>query len=541
MDKTQVQERPSVGRPPLNVDQYEAQLIELINQVRATPTRASGQVERLLLRWAQVGNPPLSKGELVRAYRLLCERGKLPFERETLRRLQMKPIRTSSGVAPVTVLTKPYPCPGKCIFCPDDVRMPKSYLPDEPGAMRAAAHNFDPYGQTAGRIQAFESIGHSTAKVELLILGGTWSVYPRSYQEWFVKRCVDAMNGVEAGSLEGAQRINEQAQHRNVGLVIETRPDWVTPDEAKWLRRLGVTKVQLGAQSLNDDILLKNKRGHTVEQTRQAVRLLRLAGFKVLLHWMPNLFGATPESDMEDFRRLWEDPALRPDELKIYPTSLLRGTELYEYWEQGLYRPYTDQKLVELLVQCKQMIPRYCRLNRLMRDISAGNIVAGCTRSNLRQIVQQEMAQRGRRCQCIRCREVRRQKVVPSDLRLEVIPYATDVTQEYFLSFVTPDDRLAGFLRLSLPNDPANTFIEELRGSAMIREVHVYGPALGIGSESEGEAQHLGIGTRLIEEAKRITREHSFERLAVIAAIGTRAYYRERGFERRELYMHAVL
>ncbi|MCC7354008.1 MAG: tRNA uridine(34) 5-carboxymethylaminomethyl modification radical SAM/GNAT enzyme Elp3 [Anaerolineae bacterium] len=451
----------------------------------------------------------------------------------------MKPMRTVSGVAPVAVLTKPYACPGRCIFCPTDVRMPKSYLHDEPGALRAALNEFDPYRQVASRMESLEAIGHNTEKVELLILGGTWSAYPKSYQEWFVQRCLDAMNERGSASLEEAQRLNEEAPHRNVGLVIETRPDWVTPDEVRRLRRLGVTKVQLGAQSLDDHILELNRRGHDVEATRRAVRLLRLGGFKLHLHWMPNLLGATPESDLADFKRLWDDPALRPDELKIYPTALLRNAELYEWWERGEYQPYERAALIDLIVDCKALVPRYCRLNRIIRDIPAGHIVAGNKESHLRQVVQQEMRRRGLQCRCIRCREVGTKAVKSADLSITEIRYDTGVAEEWFLSADTPEDRLAGFLRLSLPQDRAASAVlfAELRGCAMIREVHVYGPALRIGSASEGEAQHIGLGRRLVERATEIARSQGYGRLAVISAIGTRPYYCRLGFAPSGLYM----
>ncbi len=522
-------------------EEHALELEPLLRRIDSAERLDARGVDRIISEWASEGHAHPKKSTLFKAYLKLVNMGKMQDSRKMRSRLQLKPVRTSSGVAPVTVLTKPFPCPGKCIFCPDDVRMPKSYLPDEPGAMRAAMHKFDPYSQTASRIAAFENIGHSAAKVELLILGGTWSAYPKDYQEWFVKRCLDAMNGVDSESLEEAQRINESSSHRNVGLVVETRPDWITKEEVIRLRRLGVTKVQLGAQSFDDCILELNKRGHDVEATKEAIRLLRLGGFKIVLHWMPNLYGATPESDYADFQKLWKDPALRPDELKIYPTSLLRGTELYRLWEEGKYTPYTDEQLIELMIKLKLTIPRYCRLNRLMRDIPSPNIVAGYKHTNLRQIVQQEMRRRGQRCRCIRCREIRRLEVNPETLKLEILPYRTDATQEYFLSYVTPDDRIAGFLRLSLPNTPESPIVEELKGRAMIREVHVYGPALEIGKESAGEAQHSGIGARLIALAKGIAREHGFEWLAVISAIGTRNYYRKHGFELQELYMHSKL
>jgi elongator complex protein 3 len=532
-------------RTPLDLEQHKDLLVAILDEIRDAPEMSRRRLSRILRRHPLPNGDILSKERLLRGYRQLCaQEGQSPAS-EIVRRLQVKPTRTISGVAPVAVLTEPFPCPGECVFCPDVERMPKSYLPDEPGAMRAAAHDFDPYDQTASRIAALNEIGHSVDKVELLILGGTWSAYPETYQEWFVRRCLDAMNESEAGSLEEAQRINESAQHRNVGLSMETRPDLITPEEVRRLRWLGATKVQLGIQSLDDDILALNRRGHTVAETRRAMRLLRLAGFKIVVHWMPNLLGATPESDLDDFRRLWSDPALRPDELKIYPTALLPDTELYEYWQRGEYRPYDEETLVNLLSHCKTLIPPYCRVNRFMRDIPAPNIVAGVKKSNLRQIVQRRMKQEGLTCRCIRCREVRGEAIEADDLRLERLDYETDATRECFLQYVTPagaaalpftlEGKLAGFLRLSLPQ--AASPIAELSGCAVIRELHVYGPALRLGLKDDTVPQHAGLGTRLLDEARRIARQEGFDRLAVIAAIGTRPYYQERGFAPGGLYM----
>ncbi len=515
----------------------DAQLLRLIQEAAGLAPFGPEDMARLLRRYPRATGQ-FAKDEIVAAYRRFCADGRLTEDRDLLRRLQMKPVRTLSGVATVTVLTKPFPCPGECIFCPTDARMPKSYLADEPGAIRAEYHHFDPYETTASRLRALDNIGHATDKVELLILGGTWSYYPPDYQEWFIRRCFDAMNGVESATLEDAQRLNETAAHRNVGLVIETRPDYVDPAEVRRLRRYGVTKVQLGAQSLDDRILDLNRRGHTVEQTRRAVRLLRAAGFKLHLHWMPNLLGATPAGDLLDYGRLWSDPGLRPDELKLYPCALVREAELVAWYERGEYRPYTDPELVDLLAACKRQTPRYVRLNRIIRDIPAGHVVAGSTASNLREVVQKRMTADGHACQCIRCREVRGAKVL-ADWRLEVQAYATSAGAEHFLSINTAADKLAGFLRLLLP-DPAataETGIAELEGAALIREVHVYGPAMRLGEAADGEAQHLGLGGHLLAEAERLASRAGFARLAVIAAIGTREYYRKHGFAVGDLYM----
>jgi elongator complex protein 3 len=475
------------------------------NAVRAHPLPKGGYV---------------GKHVLVHAYRELTESGTWEFEAQVLRSIRMKPTRTLSGVTTVTVLTKPYPCPGKCIFCPSDVRMPKSYLPDEPGAMRALHHEFDPFEQTAARLAALEAIGHPTDKIELLILGGTWSSYQEDYQEWFIQRCLDAMNGFESSTLIEAQEANEAAEHKNVGLVIETRPDHISVAEVVRLRMLGVTKVQLGAQSLDDRILELNARGHTVAEMRDAVRLLRAAGFKIVLHWMPNLLGSTPELDRLDFVKLWDDQDLRPDEIKIE------------------YHPYTTEELIDLITDIKPTIPEYCRVNRVIRDIPSTNVVAGNKRTSLRQDVHIEMRRRGTRCRCIRCREVRNETVESETLQLEDHKYSAGVAQEHFISFVNRSDQLAGFLRLSIPSpDAPDIGLRDLRGAAILREVHVYGQSLEVGADQSGAAQHIGLGTRLILEAEDLARRSGYGRLAVISALGTRGYYRKLGYELGETYM----
>ena len=490
----------------------------------------------------------IGKSVLVAAYNQLVESGAWQADPSLLARIRLKPVRTLSGVTTVTVLTKPYPCPGQCIFCPDEAHMPKSYLSDEPGAMRAVEHDFDPYAQVRSRLEALESIGHPTDKVELLILGGTWSYYRRDYQEWFVIQCFKALNGPnpplppslqgrgDTGGIGPVHLINETAPHRNVGLVVETRPDEITLDELAWFRHLGVTKVQMGAQSLDDHILEINARGHTAAETHRAVALLRAAGFKIVLHWMPNLLGATLDTDRADFPRLWE--GLCPDEIKIYPTQLLENAPLYEYWRRGEYQPYTQEELVALIADLKPAIPRYCRVNRVVRDIPSTHVVAGNKRTSLRQDVHAELRRRGTRCNCIRCREVREQAVETSALELDDLAYPADGAEEHFLSFVTPEDKIAGFLRLCLPNvDSPSTGLGDLDDAAIVREVHVYGQSLPVGEEGNGAAQHTGLGTRLLEVAEKIAQRRGFHRMAVIAAVGTRRYYLERGFDRGKLYL----
>ena len=478
----------------------------------------------------------LAKHVLVAVYRDLVKRGEWQPDSQVLAQIRMKPVRTLSGVTTVTVLTKPYPCPGKCIFCPTDSSMPKSYVPDEPGARRALEHNFDPYAQVSTRLEALAAVGHPTDKVELLILGGSWASYPRDYQEWFIQRCFDALNGQKSPTLEAAFTINETGIHRNVGLVIETRPDQITLNELAWFRRLGITKVQLGVQSLDNHILQLNQRGHTVEHTYLAVNMLRAGGFKIVLHWMPNLLGATPESDRKDFLRLWD--GLCPDEIKIYPNQLLENTSLFNLWQRGEYQPYTTHELVDLIAEIKNTIPRYCRVNRVIRDIPSTYVVDGNKRTSLRQDVHIEMERREFHCQCIRCREVRSQRVDFNSLSTSDLIYNVGTFEDHFLSFVTQDDHLAGFLRLSLPgnNTPA-TGMDDLDQAALIREVHVYGQSLQVGAEQNGAAQHIGLGTRLLHWSERIALDRGYKRLAVIAAVGTYQYYLKRGFKRGSLYL----
>jgi elongator complex protein 3 len=515
--------------------QYTPEILATARKV-LEELRAGRKLSDALHRHPLPGGGYVGKHALVAGYRRLVESGEWAADEQLLARIRMKPVRTLSGVTTVTVLTKPYPCPGKCIFCPTDVRMPKSYLPDEPGARRALQHDFDPFDQVAARLQALEAVGHPTDKVELLILGGTWSAYRRDYQEWFIRRCFDALNGKPAQTLPQAQSWNERSHHRNVGLVIETRPDHVDLAELAWMRYLGVTKVQIGAQSLDDEILALNQRGHTVEETRRAVALLRSAGFKIVLHWMPNLLGATIDTDRRDFARLWEDVC--PDEIKIYPNQLLANAELYNYWLRGEFRPYTTQELVELIADIKPTIPRYCRVNRVIRDIPSTNVVEGNKRTSLRQDVHLELERRGQHCHCIRCREVRGKAIEVRELRLDELHYTAGGAHEVFLSFVTPDDHLAGFLRLSMPGDasPRNE-LADLHAAAIIREVHVYGQSVRVGASQPGAAQHAGLGTRLIEAAEQIALQYGFGRLAVISAVGTRAYYLRRGFKRGALYL----
>jgi len=524
----------------------------------------------------------------------------------------MKPTRTQSGVAPITVLTKPFPCPGKCIFCPSDVRMPKSYLSDEPGAQRAERNWFDPYMQTYNRLQALENIGHSVSKAELIILGGTWSYYPEKYQIWFIKECFRALNDfgkrddrdkieehysllknlatnvpsdnkesfkeyeIEGDSITKTynqtvsqlyvapekirgfdhyqtatweelieqQKINETAAVRSVGLVIETRPDNISEQEVIRIRKLGCTKAQIGFQSLNDDVLTKNHRGHLIDATKRAVRLLRLGGFKIHAHWMANLYGSSVEKDKQDFKKLFSDINFRPDELKIYPCSLIGSAELMQYYKKGSWKPFEYEELLDVLSFCLLNTPQYCRLTRVIRDIPSQDIIEGNKLSNFRQIAEQKLEKAGQKSIDIRAREIRNSIFDPNKLVLDEIKYKTSTSKEIFLQYILKAEnngtnKIVAFLRLSLPTE--KTFIKELENSAIIREIHVYGTVVDIGKEGDEKAQHLGLGKKLIERAMSLAQENKYKNLAVISAVGTREYYRNRGFNDGELYQSMEL
>jgi len=552
-------------------------------------------LDAILRRHPREGRGFFSRSQIIAAYRAWFEddaEGSLGIPGEAfLAGVQRRPVRTQSGVTPLTVLTKPFPCPGRCVFCPNDVRMPKSYLSDEPGAQRAAANRFDPYLQTWNRLAAYRAIGHPVDKVEIIVLGGTWSFYPEAYQVWFAARCFEALNDFGAGldgrgavapsapvfdalparvdgreheanpynrlvtaflserlsgvlvppsetaaweRLEAAQTANESAACRNVGFVVETRPDHLSEEEVVRIRRLGATKVQIGIQSLDDAVLAANQRGHDAGASRAAVARLRLAGFKIHAHWMPNLLGSTPEGDVRDFARLFDDPAIRPDELKIYPCSLIGSAELMRHHARGDWRPYRHDELLDVLASALARVPGWCRVTRVIRDISSDDIVTGNKLTNFRQLAEREVARRGGRCRDIRAREIRGDDFDSDRLALRATVYDAGVAEEQFLEFATPEDRIVGFLRLSLPR--AAGFLPEIAGSAMIREVHVYGASLGLGDRADDRPQHRGLGGRLVEEAARRAAAAGFERLAVISAIGTRHWYRRQGFESTGLY-----
>ena len=540
------------------------------------------------------------------------------LEERFIRSVRMKPRRTASGVATITVITRPHTCSSNCIYCPCDLRMPKSYLANEPACQRAELTFFDPYVQVAARLQALHQMGHSTDKVELIVLGGTWSDYPEDYQYWFIKELFRALNewpnspshiqerlnwytsfglqnSEEALSsfvaeqqaavfddtatynqafhklydisqphqsawsqmqstydeLVEQQHVNETAAARVVGLVIETRPDTITSDNLRMFRQLGCTKIQIGIQSTRQEILDANQRQMSVAQIKRAFSLIRLYGFKIHSHLMVNLLGATPEADKQDFKTFVTDPGFLPDEIKLYPCALVSGTQLVQKYREGAWQPYAKDELVDVLVQDVLATPPYVRISRMIRDISATDILVGNKHTNLRQMVEQELAAKdvASRVQEIRFREINQQQVSAAELTLQDFTYTTAVSDEHFLQWVTADNKIAGFCRLSLPHwdkltaGACDVTANELLvqpGQAMIRELHVYGQALSLGSEGMS-AQHQGLGQKLLAKASSIAAEAGYTSLNVISSIGTRAYYRAQGFSDAGLYQQKVL
>lgn len=531
---------------------------EIFNKIESVKVWRENSLQTILKKYPKDGKGLYRHDDLVEEYNLLIKSGELKPSKTIEERIRMKPTRTHSGVATVTLLMKPFPCPGMCIFCPNEQDMPKSYISSEPGAQRAVSNDFDPYLQTYNRIKALQNIGHNTDKIELIILGGTCSFYPEKYLIWFVKRCFDAMNsfgdrsyekdkmgidGITWEDLYSAQRINETTICRNVGLVLETRPDYITKDEVIRLRKLGATKIQIGIQSLDDEILDLNMRGHHTKETKEAFNLLREAGFKIHAHWMPNLYGSTVKKDIEDYKKIWSKE-YQPDELKIYPTSIIKNTLLEQYYLNGKYKPYSKEELLNLFVNILPKTPRYVRLTRIIRDIPSNEIIDGNKSTNFRQIAEKELIRLNKKIEDIRSREIKSKNITWDDLELETIKYDTPISKEYFISYKTKkDDKICSFLRLSIPNKEIskNNFMYDLIGSAIIREVHVYGNVVNIGKESLGESQHLGLGKKMIEIAEDVSKKNKFKKISVISAIGTREYYQKRGFKDGDLYMNKDL
>ncbi|ETA67607.1 histone acetyltransferase, ELP3 family [Methanolobus tindarius DSM 2278] len=476
--------------------------------------------------------------------------------------LQRKPVRTISGVAVIAAMTSPAPCPhGICVPCPggpnSEFHSPQSYMGREPSTMRAIQFEYDPYKIVTNRLTQLKQIGHEVKKAELIVMGGTFSARPIDYQEWYAKRCLEAMNDFYGDSwrqeanpigktipyytIEDVQKANETAEVKNTGITFETRPDWAKTHHIDKMLELGATKVEIGVQSTYDFILERMKRGHTVAESIEANRILRDSALKVGFHMMPGLPGTDIEMDIRNFKRLFDEPGFRPDYLKIYPTLVTEGTELHRMWKEGKYQAIGDDEATLMLSEIKSFIPKWVRLQRIQRDIPSPQILAGVRKSNIRQLAHEHLEEHGGKCRCIRCREVGHNMLKGNEpdienIELTVESYECCGGQEHFIAFEDIEkDILIGFLRLRFPARPHR---EELSGAALVRELHIYGSTVAVGKEAGmNDWQHRGYGRELITHAEELARDAGYNKLAIISGIGVRGYYKKVGYELEKAYM----
>ncbi|HAR99541.1 MAG: Histone acetyltransferase, ELP3 family [Candidatus Moranbacteria bacterium GW2011_GWC2_37_73] len=529
---------------------YDNYIISAINELSENQGDF-GKLKKSLCKKFGVAMP--TNADLRDRYNKLVQQKKIKRSEKFEEALMSRLIRTQSGVAVVAVLTKSYPCPGKCIYCPSEKDMPKSYLSNEPAVMRAIDSQFDPYRQMQNRLRSLELNGHRTDKIELIVMGGTFSFLPKNYQKKFITRCFQGANEYKSYKVHKVikfiksvrtpneellyqQKKNESANHRIIGLTLETRPDYIDEKEILNFRQLGCTRVELGVQSLYDNVLELNKRGHLIQSTIEATKMLKDSGFKINYHMMPGLPGSTPKRDFEMFKALFEGPKFQPDMLKIYPTVVLKNSELYNIWKKNNYVPLTNQAFERLVVKIKnEAITPYVRIARLIRDVPTPSIIAGPTVSNLRQIIIPQS-----NCPCIRCREVGAGYTIKEEIILDRIDYAASDGTEIFLQYVSPDKKkLFALLRLRIPSENnAKHFIGTLKNAAIIREVHTYGKLTKIDTQDSTSPQHIGLGKKLLLEAEKIAKEeYSLEKIAVISGVGVRGYYRKQGYKLNQTYL----
>lgn len=447
--------------------------------------------------------------------------------------------RTVSGVTPVAVMTEPFNCPGECLYCPTYPEAPQSYTPESPAVLRARKCRYDARRQVELRVRILAEMGHPTDKIELIIMGGTFLAHPVEYQYRFIKECYEGLNGEDSETLEEAKRRNETARYRSTGLCVETRPDWCGQAEIDRMLEFGTTRVELGVQTLDDEIYRLVKRGHTVADVVKATALLRENAFKVHYHWMPGLPGATPETDRALSERLFTDECFRPDGLKLYPTLVVEGTELEKWYREGRYQPYDAETMISLLATIKGLVPGYVRISRVMRDIPAQFITAGC-KNSLRRQVKEQMKQE---CRCIRCREFGHRVKggwKTGDPHLVRMDYEASGGREIFLSFEDDNETLFGLLRLRIQSKPVPALSQgQNQISALIRELHVFGPEVSLQERKSEAAQHRGLGKALLREAERIAGdEFRVGQMTILSGVGAREYYRaEFGYHLQANYM----
>jgi elongator complex protein 3 len=463
--------------------------------------------------------------------------------------LRGKEVRSASGIYTVAVMTRPWKCPkdSPCIYCPGgvDAGTPQSYIGNEPALMRGLQTGFDPYLQVRYRLDQYRTIGHNPSKVQLIVMGGTFPATEPDYQDWFVRRCLEAMNDYPnrpcprqpSYTLQSAETRNSRGRVRCIGITMETRPDWAGSGSVDRMIELGATLVEMGVQCLDDRILMAVDRGCTVDDAVEATRTLRDSGLKVGYHMMPGLPDSSPQGDIDDLRRIFEDERFKPDYLKIYPTLVMEGTGLHKMWRMGTFRALSDEDAVELIARATPFFPRWVRVARIQRDVPAGIIVDGVRKSNLRELVDERAKALGIRCHCIRCREVglagiRQGKITALEPEMARESYAAGNGTEEFLTVEDKKrDLLVGFLRLRIPSEGARR--KEVIGSAVIRELHVYGPQLPVGDREPNGYQHKGWGAMLLQRAEEIAREeYDLPRISVLPGVGVREYYRRRGFRK---------
>jgi len=440
-----------------------------------------------------------------------------------------KPVRSISGVTPLTVVLAPKKCAhGTCIYCPGGENVPQSYTDKSPAIMRAMKLNYNPYEQVKVRLNVLKLMNHPTDKIEIIILGGTFLQYPKNYKYNFIKKIFDALNDKDSKNLEQAKKINEIAEHRCVAMCIENRPDNCADKDIKEMLEFGATRVEIGVQMPDDEIYKKTNRGHTIKDVIDATERLKNAGFKVGYHIMPGLPGSSKEKDLKLFKKIFQSEKFRPDQLKIYPCQIIKDSPLAKTYKLIKYVPYNEKETKEILIKMMKIIPDYCRVMRMMREFPKEKLVEGLEKLDLRKDIEEEFRNKGLKIREIRMREIGFNKNASDlDAKIKIIEYQASGGKEYFLEFTNKENILFGLLRLRIFNK-----------TAIIRELHIYGQALNLGEEG-AESQHIGLGKRLIKKAEEIAKENGFKKLSVISGIGVREYYKKLGYKLDEegIYM----
>jgi len=455
-----------------------------------------------------------------------------------------KPTKTIAGVTPIAVMVEPRPCPhGVCRYCPV-FDVPQSYTPASPPVLRAKRHKYESFGQIQSRLKAFSVMNHPTDKIEIIILGGTFLDYPIKYQYKFIKGIYDALNNKKSKTLAIAKKLNEKTKHRCVALCIETKPDYAKAEDIKRSLDFGCTRMEMGVQILDDKIYKHINRGHTVQDVIDSTKRLKDAGFKVGYHIMPGLPKSNPQKDLKLFKLVFSSELYRPDQLKIYPTQVMQNTGLEKDFLRGKYKPYTLEQTQRLIMKMFPIIPEYCRAMRVMRQFSPEHIVAGTTRISLRKDVEEDLRKNKTEIKEIRFREIgfalQQNKKIDSNVKIKVLEYGASDGKEYFIQAVNKDNILFGLLRLRIPSNAKKPLINELKNSALIRELHVYGQSIQIGKKNKSQGQHKGLGKALMKKAEDIVSNldnKDIKKIAVISGIGVRDYYRKLGYRLKQDYM----